>query len=174
MKGTSPLPAVMLAIGLLAGSVVAVAAQEDMADPMAPGVVTGTVAQWRAVAPGVVSTESGLRVTDGVIHEHVWEASDPRLAGDVTYTGRWHWYAPPAGMQVEAATFELVNDAGRWLGQATAFAGEAFPGWDTIVFRGDGAYEGLTAYVVIDWSAGEGTFTGAIFPGDMPPFPATE
>jgi hypothetical protein len=135
---------ITVALGLLAGTAVGVSAQDEIADPMAPGVVTGSIAQWRAVPPGTQQPEAGFVGIEDVTHAHVWEATDPRLAGEVTYTGHWHRYPAPAYMQVEAAIFELVNDAGRWLGQATALDLER-GGWDTVVFIGDGAYEGLTA-----------------------------
>jgi hypothetical protein len=45
---------------------------------------------------------------------------------------------------------------------------------DKVILSGDGAYEGLSAYLLIDWSSTPADFIGAIFPGEMPPFPASD
>ena len=60
----------------------------------------------------------------------------------------------------------------RWVGPA----GIAFE-WglgqrDIVVMRGEGAYEGLTAIVVMDKEGVDhAPFVGVIFEGEMPPFP---
>lgn len=36
------------------------------------------------------------------------------------------------------------------------------------IMHGENAYEGLTAYVVVDEESGPITFSAVIFPGDMP------
>jgi hypothetical protein len=160
-----------LAIGLLAGSALGAAAQSADVDPMAPAFVTGSITDGGTAATETQTAEDGFTRIEVTSGPDVWEASDPRLSGDVTYAGVWHRYPAPASMQVEAATYELLNAGGRWVGQATAIATATIGGWDTIAFRGEGGHEGLTAYVVIDWNSEPGSFTGAIFPGDMPASP---
>ena len=69
---------------------------------------------------------------------------------------------------MEAQSLSLTNDGGRWTGSGTAIqAGETWA--MTAVLTGQGAYDGLTAYVTVDWYAG--TLVGAIFPGPMPSAP---
>ena len=158
----------ILAVGLLAGSAVGVAAQDD---PTAPALVTGTVALV-SDTNGSSSLVDGALVIEGTGSVNTWEASDPRLSGSSTYTGNWQRYNA-AGFQVEAATRVLENDAGRWVGTATALAGHNF-NTDTVILHGEGAYEGLTAYVLMDWHTDPTTFTAAIFAGEMPAFPTAE
>ena len=164
----TPLIAI-LAVGLLSGSAVAVAAQDDVA---APVIVTGSVVDWRSLSPGERTTEDGVVHIEGVNHAHVWEASDPRLSGEVTYTGNWNQYSTDPEMQVESGTYELVHADGRWLGTAPAIVVGGLDTLDPVVLIGDGGYDGLSAYVLIDWQTnGDPTFSGLIFPGDLPAFP---
>ena len=103
-----------------------------------------------------------------------WEASDPRLTGDVSYTGRW-LMNDVGSVQVEANHRILVNDGGRWVGNSTAFMGPTIGNIDTVVLTGEDGYAGLTAYVSIDWGKDPATFVGVIIPAEMPapPVPAT-
>jgi len=165
----------ILAIGLLAGSTAGVAAQDEAADHMAPAVVTGTIFSKSDDADGTASAADGATLLEGVASTNKWNASDRRLSGTSTYTGNWLQY-PAAGFQVEAATRVLENDDGRWVGTATAFADvnrNVGPpvNTNTVILHGEGAYEGLTAYVLTDYSERPATFVAAIFPGEMPPFP---
>ncbi len=169
-RSTSGL-SIVLAIGLLAGSAVGVAAQSEDADPMAPAVVTGSIDGRRDLS-GSVTTDpgTGATITESVGFRQTWEASDPRLSGSVIYTGNWHSYGD-GDLQVEASSVVLDNAEGRWIGTGTAMVAGGLA-MDTMILRGEGAYEGLTAYVVQDWAQGPvAAFTAAIFPGEMPVSP---
>jgi hypothetical protein len=158
----------MVILVLLGGLGGAVAAQDD---PMAPAMVTGT-ATMLSHDPPLVSVPVGAIVSVGVGFTHRWEASDPRLSGTSTYTGSWLEY-PSAELGVDATTRVVENDEGRWVGTSTALTGPDIS-TGTVILRGEGAYEGLTAYVLMDWHpllTPQATFTAAIFPGEMPPFP---
>lgn len=157
---------------LLGASSGAVTAQEATADPMAPAAVTGTVTGAPMTSSGTSTTGDGFQETEGVQYVNTLVASDARLSGEVTYTGHWRYY--PGMFQIEAASRVIANDGGRWVGTATALATPSI-NTDTVVLRGEGAYEGLTAYLVMDYSTEPATFVGAIFPGEMPsaPKPAT-
>ena len=158
---------------LLGGLSGAVAGQDEgTLDPLAPATATIEITSRQEVSPGTMrSDDAGVVHIQGVHHEHVWEATDPRLSGTVTYRGNWMAF-PKVPMQVESATYEVVNEGGRWFGPATAQAGPSLGNNDTILLRGEGGYEGLMAYILID-----GTTTdppriyAAIFPGEMPPVP---
>lgn len=41
---------------------------------------------------------------------------------------------------------------------------------NTVVFDGEGGYEGLTAFLQVDGSQTPFTFEGLILPGDAPPY----
>jgi hypothetical protein len=151
---------------LLAGLSGAVAAQDD---PMAPAVVTGTVPEVSETFSGFVSPAGDAVDTKGYSVTERWEASDPRLSGTSTFTTNWREYSS-ADFLVLAATRVLENDDGRWVGMETGLGSDALF-LDAIVLHGEDAYEGLTAYVVLDVEAEPLTFNAAIFPGEMPPFP---
>jgi hypothetical protein len=169
VKGLKPTLISILAIGLLAGSAVGVAAQDEAADPMAPAYVTGTVASGGGGSQGTTTSADGFTRIDGYESTNLWEASDPRLNGTAFYTGNWQRYGA-AGFQVEAGTRVLENDGGRWVGTTTALA-RGGVNTDTVVLHGEDAYDGLTAYVLMDWTSSPTSFVAAIFPGEMPPFP---
>ncbi len=157
----------MLTLALLGGLSAMVVAQDD---PMAPALVTGSVIK-RSSGPtiGTVTTnEYGATLRTGFVGFAEWEASDPRLSGTDTYTGNWQRYA--AGFQVEASTRVVENDDGRWVGTATGLDDSRIT-TDAVIMHGEDAFEGLTAYVVIDYTASPIEFVAAIFPGEMPPFP---
>jgi hypothetical protein len=163
-----------MAIGLLAGSTVGVAAQDEAADSMAPAYVTGTVADGGGGSRGTTTSADGFTRIDGYESTNLWEASDPRLNGTAFHTGNWQRYGA-AGFQVEAGTRVLENDGGRWVGTTTALArGDLASGevnTDTMVLHGEDAYDGLTAYVLMDWTSSPTSFAAAVFPGEMPSFP---
>jgi hypothetical protein len=160
-----------LAIGTALVAVVPTAAQTlEVAD--APAFVSGSIVDGSGGATERTTVGDGFTLIEVEAGPDRWESTDERLSGEVTYRGQWRRYPDPAGMQVETATYELLNDGGRWVGEATALATAGIPGWDTIVFAGEDGYEGLTAYVVIDWDSESEDFFGAIFPGQMPTIPA--
>lgn len=160
-------------LGSLSGSAPATLADPSpsaQASPTAPdrspASATGTVDDWKVVSTGSRTTVDGVLQVRDILHRHHWSVSDPRLAGDVTYRGAWDRYP---GIQVESGWYEVVNDQGSWSGPATAQ-----PETDTIILTGSGAYEGLTAYVTLDWTDNTAAIRAVIFPGAMPPTPAAE
>ena len=158
-----------LMLVLLGASAAATVAQDEgAAISTDPASVTGTVAPGDIIADGVQTDEGSRGSTEGISFENRWDASDPRLSGTVIYTGNWRSYSP-SDVQVESGARILENDGGRWVGTSTAVATPE-GNTDTVILRGEGGYEGLTAYVVMDWTA-RGSFFGAIFPGELPPLP---
>jgi len=101
-----------------------------------------------------------------------WEASDPRLSGDATYMSTWHYY-PELDSELEAVRWTVVNDGGSWTGTGRGiYSPEAVYGdYVSAVLAGQDAYEGLTAYLMMDIAHEEGTIRGLIVADDMPPFP---
>jgi hypothetical protein len=157
----------MLTLALLGGPSAMVVAQDD---PMAPAFVTGSITQGSPSSSGTGSIdEYGANITTGFVGPADWEASDPRLSGTETYTGNWRRFAT-AGFNVQASTRVVENADGRWVGTATALPGPDYE-TDTVILHGEDAYEGLTAYALIDFRVFPIEFVAAIFPGEMPPFP---
>jgi hypothetical protein len=164
-------------LALLAGSSVVVArdAQDDGAT--APVVVTGTLEclgespASEAAGAGASAAPAAAKVT---VHE--WVASDPRLSGEVAYTGRWHVYGEPsedAGTPSaqDQAIYQIVNEGGTWLCEASRIPDPMVPGEEhTLVFSGEGAYEGMTAYLHVDWSQAPYAFSGLVLQGEAPPY----
>jgi hypothetical protein len=109
-----------------------------------------------------------------------WEASDPRLTGDLSYIADHVGYGPGsahvANASVGAGTYEVVNEGGRWSGTATEMWVDV-PRYSThtVLLTGKGGYEGLSAYLVIDIGWGydyDRTFKGLIYPDPMPAAPS--
>jgi len=158
---------------LLGGSSLSVAAQtEDATESTDPVVVSGTL----ECLGEVPADQDPAAAEVGVVNLHRWEASDPRLGGEVNYAGQWQLYQEPSedsgtSDQADAATYAIVNDGGRWLCEASRMVppGDR-AGAHTLVFSGEGEYEGLTAYLQVDWSQAPYAFSGLILPGEAPPY----
>lgn len=162
---------------LLAGFGASVVAQ---ADEQMPTSATGTLEFVEPVPEASIGDGSdGATHAEPTAHVHHWTSSDPRLTGTATYTGTWHLYDPPAedcdDPDAEAGViYEIVTDDGGWIcGGVRA----PIPGPDgatnvhTIVFSGTGANEGLSAYILVDWSTSPYTFSALITPNAVPIVP---
>jgi hypothetical protein len=184
VKGLKPTLISAIAIGLLAGSVVGVGAQEEeaAAEPSTPTKVAGTVAgRLKAVDFGQGATYTavdGLVEVRGRFAEGFrFEMDDPRLTGPVTVAINKDLHNES---EVWALGLRLENEAGSWSGQGTGVS----PGFhpivelnevftlDTFLLTGADAYEGLSAYLVVDGTEDSPTVEGVVFAGEMPPFPA--
>jgi hypothetical protein len=175
----------ILAIGLLAGSVVGVTAQEEeaAAEPSTPARVTGTI-DPAASGPVQEPTET---VVDGVLEvrgligqEGRIEMDDPRLTGTATLAVNVDVHKVSDFEDVVAGSFalRLDNEAGSWSGQGTSvghngagMSPEDALGLDTFVLTGAGAYEGLSAILIVDPTGDQPAVEGVIFAGEMPPAP---
>jgi hypothetical protein len=159
---------------LVGGASMATAQEtEDTTAAAEPVVLSGTLECLGAVPADQAASAEASPGTD-VVNVHRWQASDARLSGEATYTGQWQLYEQPAedsGSGSDAAAYEIVNDGGHWLCEASrAVAPGDAPGAHTLVFSGEGEYEGMTAYLDIDWSQTPYAFTGVILPGEAPPY----
>jgi hypothetical protein len=155
---------------LLAGLGATVAAQEASGE-MAPASVTGTLEFLEPTVEGEIGD------ADEATHVHAWNASDPRLTGSATYAGAWQLYDPPSEdcgdpeALAKPAIYEIVNEGGGW---RCAGARAPVPGPDgatnvhTLVLRGTGGYDGLSAYILVDWSASPYAFSALITPTHVP------
>jgi hypothetical protein len=169
----------ILALGLLAGSAVGVAAQdEEAADPMAPAVfkIGFAGAPADVFDETVTETEQGLSVRNTGAIDIPVEAGDARASGLFTGPRNEEW----AGrVGVVSAQLRITNDAGTWSGPATGVlrlkapskreGGPAFNRSTTIAtLTGDGDYEGLTLIL----AETQDEWLGYIIPTElMPPVP---
>lgn len=164
-------------LALLVGPNVATAQDAEDAEQPPPIVVSGTLdcGTGGAADPSAAPDASGVPA-DAVATVHEWSASDPRLSGDAAYTGRWQLYEPPAedAAASASAVYEIVNEGGAWLCETSRPEGTSSapePGEQhTLVFTGEGAYAGMTAYLHVDWSQAPYAFTGLIIEGDEPAY----
>lgn len=128
----------ILAVGLLAGSTIGVAAQDEPSIEVAQ--VTG-----RAVQTGELEGEDfGFLLT--------WTTSDPRLSGAVTRTVNFIW-DPNSDTVIDSHTYELANDGGSWLGDGNGYTFDAFGdarSVQSVALSGRGGHEGLSAFVVLE------------------------
>jgi hypothetical protein len=137
-------------------------------EDMVPAATTGTLVLNEA--PDTATHDEPIE------HVHTWTAEDPRLTGTATYTGSWHIYDPPAEdcddpEAAAGAVYAIVNEGGTW---ACSGIRAPIPGPDgarnvhVLALTGTGGYEGLYAYIMIDWSTEPFTFSALITPNKVP------
>jgi len=165
----------IITVALLAGSAIGVTGQEEeLFGPMAPARVMGEFVHEGIVSEGTVEELGELMVrTEGAVSAYRWTSSDPRLGGHGTATGDWTGWYPPALVAAFETIWMIENEQGTWSGSSRGVAsiGDEDPvnTDEQVVLVGSGAYEGLTAYLVLDGDAE--TFLGAIIPAEMPELP---
>ena len=161
--------AALAALSLL-GAMGGAAVAEETDETMASATVQGQMFVTGVASDGVLTIDEDAWRTNDI---GVWlrvDADDDRLDG--TGSARYNSSKYPFPLEVQAGIYDFANDDGRWVGTVTAFV-EPTMGidHDTVILSGAGAYEGLSAYLLIDWSSLPAEFIGAIFPGEMPPYP---
>jgi len=167
-----------IAIGLLVASTIGVVAQSE--DPMAPSFFSGD----GGLDPSYTVETSQTR-PDGVVAETLvlsarWASNDSRIDGLMTNSGTTLDYRQGAlsdsatGVTgvIGSSLVRVVNDDGAWEGTLDSITIEDegtdhVSGW----LVGEGAYEGLMAYVVIDYNSPCCKLSGHITPEGQPSAP---
>jgi hypothetical protein len=146
-------------------------APSPSAAPEVPAWVTGTIPTQDVQSYGSSHSEGGLGYAEDVWFKIVWEASDPRLSGEGTWSASWH-ESDPGQVGIGVHTYVLVNPGGRWVGTGPSL-GSASESYVMATLDGEGGYEGLTAVVLIheDYPSGSVTFDGVITPAEPPKIP---
>ena len=160
----------ILTVGLLAGSTVGVAAQDE--GDTSPAEVTGraTFVEGLLADPVMSETPGGIQAGDGLVTVHIWETDDARLNGEATRTVNFRFDSSFSN-GIETSVMELVNDGGSWVGDERGY-GVPTGGGGFSALSGRGGYEGLTAYIVRGPNDGEGwDLEGIIFPSEQPEVP---
>jgi hypothetical protein len=109
---------------------------EEEAAPQPPVEFTGV---W-CIGPPAADRASAWR--------NAVSMSDPRLQGDASQTYETHSYP---GISLISSTLSIVNEDGAWVSRRYRSTGT--PAGDTdsgVVFIGEGAYEGLIAFMLED------------------------
>jgi hypothetical protein len=170
----------ILAVGLLAGSAVGVAAQdEEAAEVSTPAYVTWESGEPASVTEGVFDAEAGemrgIRI-DGV----PLEASDPRLSGVAYFVINGNVESSAdTGATVESRSYRIVNDEGAWTGTSTYVDAADLTGEEPQmllineagVLIGEGAYEGLIAISNADYLEANNQGEAVILRISAPPAP---
>lgn len=178
MRTTQNVIVSLLTLSLLAGSAVAVAAQDGDTEPLSTSFTGKFTSQSDPLREGSGGVIDGIDHIEGLAARGSMISSDPRLTGTFIYTANW-LIDTTAGTNTEhmanilkAGTYELTTDEGSWFGEITGFGNiDLGVNYDVIVFEGRGAYEGLTAVVHVDWQNWLGEYVGTIFPAAMPEVP---
>ena len=178
MKGRlKPILTTAIAIGLLAGSAVGVAAQETETE--APTEFTAT---WDSnfgppgVRPNVPEGSDPVRGRGYANHPRIIEtAGDPRFEGEVTLVVNHDTYSSDGALRVFHRAFSVENDEGTWRGvpHPSLQFSDAEASGATQLFIGEGGYTGSYALVDIhnDLAGQVWTLRGVIFEGEPPPAP---
>jgi hypothetical protein len=174
----------ILAIGLVAGSALGVAAQDEeaAAEPSTPAKVAGTIEGGGDVVqePTETVVDGLLEVRDFVLVGDALEMDDPRMTGSisVTFNADVHKVSDFEDVVLQTVELRIDNDDGSWTGQGTqlnhdgaGISEEEVINLLTLPMTGSGAYEGLSAYLFFDFSGDPPTVEGAIYEGELPPFP---
>ena len=145
MRGARTITISILALGLLSGPGIGVAAQ-DAAAPQAPVALS---AKWGFTNAGCC--------------EIVETASDPRFDGDVRASVSID--ESGGGLAVWSRAFTVTNDEGVWRGQphTIVFAPDGTASTVTQVFIGEGAYDG--SYAVLESATTPGAGGGVVLRG---------
>ena len=170
MRGIRTTTISILAVGLLAGSAVGVAAQD--ADPMAPSTFTIE----RSGEP-IATGNAGLTTAVGPV-----EATDQRASGTLTQVaaGTMVDVSDGDGGRIGADAVRLVNEGGSWVGSYRGFLTFPSDGPETVQFLGElvgeGGYEGLTMFLAETGDTENRRWLGIIVPTDavsaVPDLPA--
>ena len=167
-----------LAVGLLAVSAVGVAAQEEEAttEPSTPAIVTGAqLGVGEPVQESVETMVDGVsQGRGGVIGGDQFEADDPRLTGSVSQAvnSDFRLIGDTAAFLI-SPSMRIENDEGAWSGQCDLLIiADGGPDPFACLFSGEGAYDGLSAYLVFENpEQPPNPFKGLIFEGGLPPMP---
>ena len=163
----------ILTIGLLAGSAVGVAAQDEEATAEGPVEFTAKWAWGSNVRADTWEAGDGSVMTRGGAWRPgvITSASDARLEGTVTIAANSNQYS--GGPEVWNYAFRIENDGGAWQQSPTIdlSTGPEDLNTTTGVLVGEGGYDGLIAVFDNLEQGASWTLHGYIIEGELPPDP---
>ncbi len=142
----------ILALGLLVGSAVGVAAQNEAADPMAPNWF-----DWETLGDGPPEFSEDPATGLPSVTVEV-EATDSRASGTLTAIEDFRHDEGDERYRVGGTSMRLANDGGAWVGTSRFINGAtAAPNGDDVAggfteLNGEGDYEGLTLFLITVFS----------------------
>jgi hypothetical protein len=170
--------AALLALGLPAGGAAGAAAQDDSTNGIGQDHFTATTGEPAdVVGPEEQRSEMEWGI-DGLEYIDVpFEATDPRISGLLTAVHNGRGGITTNGQAtVENRAVRITNPHGAWSGTATTIL--TFEGDEPVlnhslaVLEGEGFYESLTAYFIVEPDGEGGELThGVIMSVDQPPQP---
>ena len=174
MRGIKTITISILAVGLLAGSAVGVVAQDEEAEASTPAYVTGTLGPPADFVEGTYSPDAmrGEQLLGIPV-----DASDPRLTGllDIVKNGNSEGTPDDISAFLESHAWRLENDGGAWVGTGTSMeartSDEPLMIQEAVLLVGEGGYDGLAAFVTVDFL--DDVPMEAIIVGTEPPPPAS-
>jgi len=179
MRTTKNTTISILAVGLLAGSAVGVAAQDEEAmGASTPVYVTWTAGEPTSTIDGTFDEEAG-ELRGLVVQGAPVEASDPRLSGLYYFAanGNVQSGGTPDYGAVESRSWRMENAGGAWTGTSVYVevgngSADGPPAMvaESGVFIGEGGYEGLIAVLDSDYPEGNGG-DAVILELSVPPIP---
>lgn len=124
---------------------------------------------------GTVSDTAWGSITEGETYPRcLLDADDPRISGNSHSVHDYRKYAGKPEWGVRASSDVISNDDGSWVGGGWGYQHPESGAMHYVdLYRGTGAYEGLSALQVLT----QGSFglsldsDGVIFPGELPPYP---
>lgn len=129
-------------------------------------------------AQGTLGTESDTEwgsITEGETYDRCHlDADDPRISGNCHSVHDYHKYAGKPTWGVRAVSDVITNDDGSWVGGGWGYQHPESGAMHYVdVYRGTGAYEGLSALQVLSQGSFGLSFDSdsVIFPGELPPYP---
>jgi hypothetical protein len=177
MRVTKPSLISSLVVGLLAVSVAGVAAQDG--GPGAASYFTGTIGGSDVVGEPTDAFEDGILKLRGLEREGPIDTTDPRMTGLLARAIDLDVHLAGEGEEVAILTvqYQIVNDEGSWSGTSPGVgfngadvAAEEEVDFQTALLTGEGAYDGLSAILLVDFAQrdGGGDIKGVIYPGELP------
>lgn len=163
---------ITIAIGLLAGSAVGVAAQEEAAPPVE---FTAKLAFGPSVRTETTTVGDGVTMTSGGAWRAgvITEASDPRMRGTTHMAANSNDYSAAGGPTVWHYAFRIQNEEGAWQQMPTIDLDFQDGATDLTqgVMVGEGGYEGLIAVFQNVTSDETWDLHGFIIDGELTPAP---
>jgi hypothetical protein len=186
MKARAGLAAAVMVM-VLAGALPAVAAEADEGPP--PGVIAGTIHSIDCSGEPTISCD-GAAPVQALRCEGSLGGDDPRFSGRYTTSGCSAMHTPAEGtiddgrLMIQSVVHRVENDDGAWETSPAMEAWwepdpdsdlviipEATTPLETVVFRGTGAYAGLTAVVWLRSHVINPSFRAVILEAEPPQDP---
>lgn len=171
--------AAVLAVGLITGSAAGAAAQDGSTNGIGQDYFTASMGRPADVmVPEEERTDTEWSITGIEIFDVPFEATDPRISGLMTAVHNGSGGITTNGQAtVENRAVRITNPHGAWSGTATTiltFEGDDEPvlNHSLAVLEGEGFYETLTAYFIVEPDGNGGELThGVIMSVDQPQQP---